>query len=388
MEIKQVHEFVDSAVKQVLGEDKVVTEDLSNLVDIGKDLANRKAVNKFADCLVDRIGKVVFVDRTYAKRAPDIFKTDWEYGNIVQKIDAELPDTDIDEAWELQDGASYDPYIFRGSKVYAKYFGEIHDAFSIKLSIMDKQMFSAFTSATQMGSFYSRIRNKAQNKFNLDCDTLVQNTINNAIGLTYRADIGSANATTTSGIKAVNLLKVYNDYAGTSLTAEQALRNAEFLRFACERISAYQDYLEDYSTLYNIGGRKRFTPKSKQHVIMWGDFLRLTDRYLKTNTFHDEFIKLPHGQLVNKWQGTGDKADNLAFSSLAKIDIKTTNGDLVQIPYRIATIFDTDTLGINMTDYRNVAQRQNLAEFTNYELKYRANHFNDRNENRVIFFRA
>ena len=56
MDFKQVYDFTNETVKEVLGETAVVNEDLSNIVDIGTQIFNANALDKYVNALVDSEG--------------------------------------------------------------------------------------------------------------------------------------------------------------------------------------------------------------------------------------------------------------------------------------------------------------------------------------------
>ena len=386
MDFKQVYDFTNEAVKEVLGKTAVVNEDLSNIVDIGTQIFNANALDKYVNALVDRIGKVVFVDRVYRSKAPSILVDGWTYGQVLQKIDAGLPEAVENPTWNLQDGQSYDPNVFHKPSVTAKFFSK-RTTFEVDLSVPTIQAQGAFTSPSAMGRFISMIFTKTDNAVTLRLDKLIQSTIASMIAETYNADISATEASTKSGIKAVNLLKLYNDFSGEALTADKALKNLSFLKFATEKILAYSDYMEYYSKLYNVGGADRFTEKQDQKIVLLSDFQRSADVYLQSGTYHNEMTKLPEAQKVAYWQGTGE---DLSFDSLSKIDVKIPSSPTteVKIAHAIGAIFDKDALGVCCIDRRVTTQYNAKAEFTNYFYKFDAGYWNDLNENCVMFFIA
>lgn len=385
MVFNQVYEFVNTAVKSVLGETAVVNQDLSNIVDIGTQIFNANALDKYVNALVDRIGKVVFVDRVYNSKAPSILMDGWEYGQVCQKIDAELPEAVANETWNLTDGTSYDPNVFHQPKVTEKFF-EKRVTFEVDLSIPTIQAKGAFTSPAEMGRFISMIFTKVNNSITLRVDKLQLSTIASLIASTYHADIGSSTPSETTGVKAVNLLKGFHDAGGSAeVTATNALRSLDFLKYATERILAYSDYLVNYSKLLNVGGTDKFTPKDLQHIVLLSDFQRKADVYLQSDTYHNELVRLPNAQTVAFWQGTGT---DFGEDSLAKIDVTTPSGDSVTIDNLVGAIFDRDACGVCCMDRRVTTQYNAKGEFTNYFYKFDAGYFNDLNENCVAFFIA
>lgn len=384
MDFKQIYAFTNTATKEVLGETAIVNEDLSNIVDIGTAVFNAKALDKFVDALVDHIGKVVFVDRVYHMRAPGVLMDSWEYGQVLEKIRCEMPDATENETWELEDGKSYDQNIFHKPVVKAKFYDK-RTTFEVDISITERQAKGAFSNASQMGGFIAMIYNAIDNAIEVRNEKLVMATICASVGETYNAEVGSNTASDYTGVKAINLLKLYNTEKGTTLTVNQALTNLDFIKYASYVILKTSSYMENLSTLFNVGGTEKFTPKSRQHFILLSDFASRADVFLQSDTFHNEYVKLPNSEKVAFWQGSGTTFD---FDSVSQVNIKTPSGATVKIAHLIGCIFDRDNLGVTNFDRRTTTHRNEKAEFTNYFHKVDAGYFVDTDENMVVFFMA
>ena len=122
MKITQVHELVNSITSEILGESGIIQEDLSNVVDVGTQIFDANAVDAYVRKLVNQVGKMIFVNRTYSGIVPSVLMDGWEYGSVVEKIRAELPEATENESWQLQNGTSYDPNVFYQPKVEVKFF--------------------------------------------------------------------------------------------------------------------------------------------------------------------------------------------------------------------------------------------------------------------------
>lgn len=387
MEVFQSYKIVNDITNETLGVENIVNEDLSNIVDIGTQVLDSGKVDNFVKSLVDRIGKVVFVDRPYNGSMPNILMDSMEYGAVVEKITMNnILEAEENEDWELQDRTSYDPNIFYKPDVSAKFFSK-KTTFEIPISITDLQVKTAFTGAQQINSFMSMIYNFVETSLTIKIEDLARRTINNMIGETIFSEYGSTAQSAKSGIRAINLLKLYNDYfkPTTSLTVSNALLNADFIKFACYNISRLSDRMTTLSTLFNVGGKPRHTPRNMQNVILLSDFARASDMYLQADTFHDTYTKLLQADLIPYWQASGTSYD---FTNLSSINIKTASGNTVNYSGVLGVIFDRDSLGINNYDRRTTSNYNPKAEFTSMWYKYDAQYFNDTNENFVVFFIA
>ena len=385
MKVEQIYQITNDITKEVLGEEVVLNEDLSNIVDVGKAFQNLDgAVDNYVRKLHDHIGKVVFVNRRYTGRAPSVLMDGWEYGSILEKIRSKMPEATENESWNLQDGASYDPNIFTAPDVSVKFFNK-RVTFEIPLSTTDKQVKSAFSSATQMNGLYSMLETGLNNSMTVKTDELIMRTINNAIAETlYDAFPGGAYAG-SSAIRAVNLLYLYNETFNptTALTAAEALHTPEFIRFAAQVMGDYIDRLKVISTLFNIEGTEKFTSEDRMHLVMLSQFRRASEIYLQSDTFHNDLVKLPNSEKVVYWQGSGTGYD---FFDTSEINVKTATGHTVNCDGILGVIFDRDALGVSNVSRRITSNYNPKAEFWNEWHKFYAGYFNDLSENCVVFY--
>ncbi len=381
MEIKQVYEIVNNATLETIGDSALLTEDLSNIVDVGSAVFNASAFDAYVRSLVNHIGKVIFVNRPYRGSAPSVLMDAWEYGSVVEKIHSEMPQAVENESWELTDGASYDPHVFHKPVAEAKFFNKM-TTFEIEASITEMQVKQSFSSATQLNAFVSMLFNEIDKAMTVRTDALIMRTIANMIAETKK-DAVSTSATT----RAVNLLTEYNtQFSPNTITAADAIYTPAFIRFAAYKIALYTDRLTRMSTLFNVGGKQRFTPKDMQHIVMLSEFASAADVYLQSDTFHDEYTRLVNAERVPFWQGSGT---SYAFSDTSKIDaIPSSGGDRQQVSGILGCIFDRDALGVMNNNQRVTTQYNPKAEFTNYFYKKDARYFNDLNENFVFFYVA
>lgn len=387
MKMNQVYEILNTITQELLGESVVVNEDLSNIVDIGRAYENAGSLDNYVRKLNDHIGKMIFVDRVYSGRAPSVLMDGWEYGSILEKVRGDLPEATENESWELEDGASYDPNIFTRPEVSVKFFND-RTTFEVPVSFTEKQVKSAFSSATQMNAFMSMIRTNVENSLTVKTDSLIMRTINAGIGETLHKEFPNGTYSGASGVRAVNLLHLYNDRFKQNLTASAAMTDSAFIRFASYMIKNYVRRMQDMSRLFNIGGTAKFTPADRMHIVMLDEFKNAADVYLYDglNQFNTEEIRLPGSmETISYWQGSGL---GYSFADTSAINVKTPSGDTVAADGIIGVIFDRDTLGVTNVDSRVTTHYNAKAEFFNEWHKRDAGYFLDLDENFVVFFVA
>lgn len=384
MEVKQIYSLMNDVTSEILGETGLVQEDLQNVTDIGTQIMNATAFDNYVRTLVNHIGRVIFVNRPYSGNIPSVLMDSWEFGSIMEKVTAELPEAEQNESWELTDGASYDPNIFYKPTVSAKFYNK-RVTFEVPVSITERQVKESFSNASQLNGFISMIYNAVDKSMTVKIDSLVMRTINSMIGETIKADFGSASLSSKSGIKAVNLLYKYNQKFNKSLTADDALTDPDFIRYASYEMGMYQSRLTKLSTLFNIEGKDRFTPNDLLHVVMLADFRKACAVYLQSDVYHDSLVALPNAEEVPYWQGSGQ---SYAFSDVSKINIVTPSGDAIEASGILGVMFDRDALGICCQDRRVTTNYNPKAEFTNSWFKFECGTFADRAEQFVVFFVA
>lgn len=377
MEVKQIYELVNNATREILGETAVVAEDLTNVVDLGTQIINANAVDNYVRSLVNHIGKVIFVNRPYSGKVPSILMDGWEFGSVLEKITAEIPTATENESWELTDGEEYKQDIFYKPRVSAKFFNS-RVTFEVPVSITERQVKESFSSAAQLNGFLSMIYNAVEKSMTIKIDALVMRTINNMIAETFINEPDGGEA------RAINLLAKYNAQFDRNLTAAAAIYDPEFVRYAAYIMSLYVDRLGTISTLFNVGGKERFTSSDRLHVVMLSDFAKAANAYLYSDTYHENFVKLPNAETVPYWQGSGV---SYGFGDISKISVTrnettTTKGGILGV------MFDRDALGVCNLDRRVTSNYNAKAEFFNNYYKFDAGFFNDTNENFIVFFVA
>jgi hypothetical protein len=406
MVVKQIYELINRVSGEVLGRTDIVSDDLTGIVDLGTEVFNQSALDNYVKSLVNHIGKVIFVNRPYAGKVPSVLMDAWEFGSVLEKISADVPAAEENDTWDLKDGHTYDQDVFHKPTLTAKFFNS-KVTFEVPVSITERQVKESFSNAAQLNGFISMIYAAVEKSMTIKADALIMRTINNMIaetvladaevfGATAAGDMTGANLSSASTARCVNLLKLYNDkyFPATpgedgptpnpnALTAKKAITDPDFIRFASYVMGTYADRLQSISTVFNVGGKERFTPKDMLHVVLLSDFAKAAQTYLYSDTFNRGDVLLPQAETVPFWQGSGKNYD---FADTGHIDVKESGGKAVKISGVLGVMFDRDALGVCNLDRRVTTNYNAKAEFFNNYYKFDAGYFNDTNENFVVFF--
>ena len=301
----------------------------------------------------------------------------WEYGSILQKIESELPEATENETWNLVDGESYDPNVFHQPKVSSKFY-DSKVTFEIPVSFAERQVKGSFSNAGQMNGFLSMITNNVENSLTIKLDSLIMRTINNFIGNTLL----DKNPNTS-----VNLLKLYNDTMDETLTADSALTDGAFLRYANFVINTYTDRMTRISTLFNKGEKARFTNKENANLILLTDFVNSSNVFLQSDVRHNDLTGVTGFDTVPYWQGSGT---GYTFKDISGVNVKVNDGTktakVIEKTGIIGVLFDRQALGVTNMNNRVTTNYNPKAEFYTNFYKTDSGYFNDFNQNFVVFY--
>lgn len=375
MKVTQIKDLVNSSLKELNGSSVLLKEDLSNVVDVGTEIFDTDNVENFVKKLIDRVGSTVFNTRVYQGSAPSVLMSSWEFGSVLEKVDSELPDVEENDSWSLENGKDYSPNIFYQPKVSAKFFNS-KVTFDIPISFTRMQVKSAFNSASELNGFLSMLMNGVQNAMTVHLDGLIMKTINNMTATVLNGK---------KGLQVVNLLDGYNANSTVKLTAQNALQNADFIKYANLVINTYRDRISKLSTLFNQGGKSKFTPLANQHLVVLSDLASASKVYLESETLHDDNVKINNYDTVPYWQGSGT---TYSFDDVSSIDVAIKDGKStkeIKASGILGVLFDTNAVGVTCQNQRVTTNYNPRAEFYTNFTKFDAGYYNDLNENFIVF---
>lgn len=375
----QIYQLVNEVNSQAFGESALTVADTAGLISLGTNVLSSTAnTESFLNTLVQRIGRTIISFRAYRNKLSDLVVDDFEWGAILQKIRVHMPEAQLDPAYNLQDGASVDPWTVYKPDVDQKLYVS-RTPYMFAVTIARNQLREAFLSEVAMGSFISAIFGQVRNALEISLESLGRLAIANMM----------AEVTVTAGATGVNheitLVSNYNTARGltgaNALTADTAVFDPDFLRYAVATIRSVSDYMEDMSTLHNDGSIETFTQREYQRLKVLSSFERRLETVVQYSAFNERMVALDAFEMVNFWQGQ-DLAD-----SRASIMIKrASDGVEITKDNIVACLFDRDALGMYRKDedvLTTPVNAKGLYYNTYYHLKQLW--FNDLSENFVYF---
>jgi len=375
----QIYELVNEVNSMAFGETALAVADTAGLISLGSTvLTSTSNTESFLNALVQRIGRTIISFRAYRNKLSNLVVDDFEWGAILQKIRVHMPEAQLDPAYNLQNGQSVDPWTVYKPDAEQKLF-VTRTPYMFAVTIARERLREAFLSEGAMGSFISAIFGQVRNALEISLESLGRLSITNMI----------AEVTPASGATGINheipLVTNYNTArsltGADALTADTAVFDPDFMRYAVAAIRSASDYMEDMGTLYNDGTIETFTPREYQRLKVLSDFERRLETVVQYSAFNERMVALDAFEMVNFWQ-----AQDLA-SSRSSIEIKrASDGTEITKDNIVACLFDRDALGMYRKDEDVLTTPVNAKGMyynTYYHLKQLW--FNDLSENFVYF---
>ena len=389
MQVNQIYTILNDIMLEVTGQQitpgegedpvAIVQEDLSNIVDIGNMVFNNNWRDNYVKAMINRIGREVFVDRTYTGYAPSVLRDAWEYGSIMAKTRCKIFDAKANPSWNLQAGQTVNQFEFTPPTVYEKFYNS-KTAWQIDCSFTDVQLRESFTSAAAMNRFYSMIENRIATSMTIYTDSLIMRTINNFVGEKLYANNG-----------VIDLLAAYNEGLDSPLTPADAMRSKEYWRFVAYTVSLFVERFRAPSANFNIAdgddSNVTFTPREYAHLVLHSDVAKAMEVYLQSDTYHNDLVKIGDYELVPFWQIQGDKYQ---FANTSRIDIKLASSTslttkTINRNYIVGVLFDRDALGVLNDNRRTTSAYNANGEYWTNFYKVDTSYFNDLAENGIVF---
>ena len=346
--IKQKYAVVNDSIADALGKNaSISTLNTTDLVSLGKSLANMNLLEGWYAALANRIVKTSYFVRVYGRRQRSVLRDEHEYGAFVQKVYYKAPDLVANPEYGIPQ-APVSPateYTYNQSSPYdvsavvevsAAVFGG-QGTLALEFIRPVDQIRTAFISEAEMIRFIDGLYVAADNKIKMAEEELTDMAVNTAIA--YAVDNN----------KVRNLLTEYNALLpedADPLTAAQAVRDADFLRYACMEIGQTIDYMGETSTIYNVEGYETFTDRENMVVEVLSYFARAMEVFLQADTFHDSLVSLPRYESVPRWQRLKNSVAQ-DFASLSAIKIQNSainSGNALTVNGIVAFVHDIENV--------------------------------------------
>lgn len=343
MKTEQIKEIITDLSKQILGEDSIDAIESYKLADIGKSVLDAQiTTEKFCGKLVDRIGKIVIMERKYVGSMPWLYVDSLLWGAYTERVYFDFADLIDDPSIAPVVGNDYSSieHKFYGTKAMVKLFGK-EDGYMIPVSIQKRALRRAFISEEEMNRFINGLQLNVQNQLALSYEVFRKAIVTSAIAVTVK---------NTKNVR--HMLTEYNTEMDKNLTATQAKNDADFLTWLAQSISVDRDNMTQMSKAFNNGECPTFTPKENSRLLLLSQIDKAIKFKVKADTYHDDLIGFGQYESVSAWQGVADDNSKFDYDVIAKIMIAKDEDnslgigtDAVTIENVIGFLFDDMALG-------------------------------------------
>ena len=377
MKVEDVSTLVNQAAANFSGFEATVNQDLSNIIDFGRSVEDAMGYDVFFGKLVDQFNTIKFWSRPYVTFAPNVYVEAERFGSIRAMYRTGYLKSQASPVWNLQEGASYDPFVVHKQDVQARFW---NDRFSSELepqTIVREQIESAFRNETELMSFIGMLEMARNNSHGRAWDELIMSLFQALIGMCVNA----------GGMQDIKLLTEYNTVASQSLTVNNALYDEGFIRYAIYRMGIIRDQMRLVTGMFNSTQWETATSPERQKTVMISDFARAAGVYLHDapNQFNTGNLTIPNADIVPAWQGigtTGSLADRMAINATMVIDKNTITSTAGGV---LAVVYDEWALGVSAYKHTITSQYNPRGQYTNYFDTMFGGFFMSPDENAVVF---
>lgn len=380
---------IRAAYAQALGDHAVDTVDLSDFCQNGVAydtlIADNAYKDQFFKSLLAQHVKNFFLDSDYSEIYEDPFYVDAEkFGAIVQMVSAQAPAVQESHAWrEFVSGTSTaGEYVIFIPEVSSAYIGK-STSWELPFAISDEQANTAFKNEAELSQFNAFIQLVVKNAITQHLEDC--NRLNVAHFMAEKIHYaGSMGAT---GVHKVDLRALYEAETGDSTitTAEAYMADDKCMRFAAEKLDEYSGYFRAQSELFNISGKTKFTPKSRQVLEVLQRFESRMKSVSYADAYNMDFVKLPGHLTVPYWQGFGTNTGAIDFDNVSTIKVKTASGDTVTQSGIVAFLADKWAIMHTIQSRRTAVTRFDPEAVSQFYIQHKDQRWNNLEMPAIVF---
>lgn len=381
MKFNQIYTVINTVAAQMGGAESSVV-DTSSFVTFGdRVLASDDAKEAFTKELANLISRVVSVSKTYTPDIVDIIKDPITFGAAIEMVYGDMPDAKTADTYDnYENGDELHEFIVAKPTVHSRIFSKAA-AFDIALTVPDKMLQTAFLNEQEMGSFIGMLFTNVNNAVAMRLEGSAMMARNTLIAASL--DNNKAGAKT-----AINLLSLYNDKFNDTLTADECIYDAHFLRFASREIKMTIKRMGKPNTAYNLEGYKNWSTQDALSINVLSEFAENAKYYLESDIYHADLVKLPSYREVLFWQTNSNDFADASSINLEYMPTSGTSKKSVNQSGIIGVVYDNFAIGTTMYDPRTKSSYSARYELTNYYHKADVAYYVNGFENAVVFYVA
>ena len=343
MNFEQAATLLNAIHSQVTGSAQLAPTDVSSFISVAQATL-QAGYDPVINAISQVVGRTIFSIRPYNARFKGLQMDSQKWGAITRKIAIADKAFEDNQAFNLVDGQSIDPWIVNKPEVLQlNYYG--FDTYCKSFTIFKDQLDSAFKGPEEFGSFMTMVTQNALDMLEQAKESMARLALDNFIA-------GKINA--QNGV--IHLLTEYNHEVGGSYTATTIKDPANFpafIKWAYARIATLTNMMTERSQMFQIQvtGKEltRHTPFDRQRVYLLNWLLNNIDARVLAETYNYKFLEFADVEAVNFWQSiqTPD-AINILPVVLQNDGTLDSPASAVNQSAVMGVIFDEDAMGITL----------------------------------------
>lgn len=395
LSFNQLSTVLTEITNQATGVNNIAPVDTSSFVTVAQT-ALKTGYDPLTTAISQVLSKTIFSVRPYTRKFKGLNVSNQRYGNHVRKLLTIDKPFEDDDRLKLVDGESIDQYKVNKPKVLqTNFYGA--NQYQKSATIYKDQLDSSFSSPDDFASFISMYIQNASDMIEQAHEETARAAINNLIAGIYGAEATEQTilARANGGKRAINLLKLYNQTNGSSLTVADVFKTANFesfVKFAFSTINTIADLMTDRNTLFSSQLTNytiiRHTPKDRMKFYLYTDLVNKINSEVYSTVFNPDFLKLVDFERVNFWQSALDPSSINNKPVVLKKDGTLSNAtQAVSISNVFGVLFDEEAAGYTtVNEWSQPSPFNARGGYYNQFWHFTDRYWNDFTENAVIFY--
>ena len=395
LSFNQLSTVLTAITNQATGVNNIAPVDTASFVTVAQT-ALKTGYDPLITAISQVLSKTIFSVRPYTRKFKGLNVSNQRYGNHVRKLLTIDKPFEDDDRLKLVDGESIDQYKVNKPKVLqTNFYGA--NQYQKSETFYKDQLDCAFSSPDEFASFISMNIQNASDMIEQAHEETARATIANLISGIYGAEATTQSvlAKANGGKRAINLLKLYNQTNGSSLTVEDVFKTANFesfVKFAFSTINTIADLMTDRNTLFSSQLTNytiiRHTPKDRMKFYLYTDLVNKINSEVYSSVFNPDFLKLVDFERVNFWQSALDPSSINNKPVVLKKDGTLSNASqAISISNVFGVLFDEEAAGYTtVNEWSHPSPFNAKGGYYNQFWHFTDRYWNDFTENAVIFY--
>ena len=342
----QAYAYINAIHDQATGETTLAPLNHEQFVSIAqKTLA--AGYEKVLNAISTVLSRTLVAVRPYERKFADLEATSERWGGWVRKINFGDIEVEEDKGYAAVDGATIDPFEINHAPVLeTNYLGA--DAWQMHHTVLKDQLDAAFKGETELMDFVNGLALHIQNQREQNLENFARQTL-------VALMLGRKASETANGDSVVHLVTEYNTATGGSYTLQDLMKPdmiRGFYQFVIGRVAGISRMMTERSQLFQnkVTGYKinRHTPRADQRVYLLASVMETIATQVDSNTFNDEFLRLPEHETVSYWQAIDTPDQISGVPPMINADGTLGTGSQTAVSNVFGIIMDRDAAGYNV----------------------------------------